>query len=392
MTTDYFLPIPYGQQTISDDDILAVVSALRSSHLTQGPLVSLFEEAFSSYVGSKFTIATNSATSALHIACLALELGLGDTLWTSPNTFVASANVALYCRAQVDFVDIDLETGHIDIDALEVKLEHAALHGTLPKVLIPVHYSGSSCDMSRIFSLSLKYNFFVVEDASHATGASYLDSRVGSCKYSHMSIFSLHAVKVITSGEGGVVTTNDSSLATMLYKYRSHGITKQATEFLTSDPPPWHYEQHHLGYNYRLTDFQAALATNQLSHLTKFVEVRTNIYNYYQQKLANLPCQLLTVPSYTSSSFHLVVLRLLELDRYSQINLYNYLRTNGIYSQVHYIPVHLQPFYLKAGFKPGDFPRAEHHARSCLSLPVFPTLTEVQLSYIVRTICNFFTK
>lgn len=392
MTKDSFLPIHYGRQTVSDDDISSVVNALRSSHLTQGPLVSLFEESFSSYVGSTYSISTNSATSALHIACLSLELAPGDTLWTTPNTFVASANAALYCGALVDFVDIDLETGLIDIDALEHKLELAALNDTLPKIVIPVHYSGSSCDMSRIFSLSRKYNFFIVEDASHATGASYLDSQVGSCKYSHMSVFSLHAVKVITSGEGGVVTTNDLSLATKLYKYRSHGITKTPSEFVTPDPTPWHYEQQNLGFNYRLTDFQAALATSQLSQLPEFVTARTKIHTYYKQSLVNLPCQLLSVPSYTASSFHLVVLRLQDIHRYQQLDLYNYLRANSIYTQVHYIPVHLQPYYLKAGFRPGDFPQAEYHAKSCLSLPVFPTLTELQLSYIVDTISKFYAK
>ena len=300
--------IPYGKQSISHEDIDAVVKVLKSPLITQGPVVPLFEKELSMAVCSKYAVAFNSATSALHSACLALGISDKDLVWTSPNTFVASANCALYCGAQVDFVDINLSTGLIDIDLLEEKLRVAKLNNALPKLVIPVHFTGASCDMERINKLARIYNFYIVEDASHALGGEYSDTKVGSCKYSDITIFSFHPVKIITSGEGGMATTNNPHLLKRMRLYRSHGITKESQDFICDHVGPWSYEQQVLGYNYRMTDIAAALGMSQLKRLSYIVQERNRMYNYYKEKLVNLDAAILSIPEYSKSSVHLVVL------------------------------------------------------------------------------------
>ena len=383
--------LPYGRQTITEEDIAAVSEVLRSPFLTQGPAVPLFERSIAQKVGCNHAVAVNSATSALHIACLALDLGPGDWLWTSPVTFVASANCARYCGADVDFVDIDPTTGLMSVSALEQKLLHAEQHGVLPKVVIPVHLCGTSCAMRDIAELAERFGFAVIEDASHAVGARYQDDFVGSCTYSKISVFSFHPVKIITSGEGGMATTNDPYLARRMVDLRSHGITKDENRFEFSSPGPWSYEQQDLGFNYRMTDLQAALGLSQLKRLDLIVAERQRLHDVYQKSLVDLPLHLLSIPSDTSSSLHLAVIRLLNPEAKHHRSVFEGLRSLGIGVQLHYSPVHLQPYYQRLGFQKGDFPEAEAYASSAISLPLFPGLQESEQERVVRALAQVLT-
>jgi len=369
--------IPYGRQTITEADIGAVVEVLRSPFLTQGPTVPSFEQAVAAKVGARHGVAVNSATSALHIACLALGLGPGDHLWTSPITFVASANCGRYCGATVDFVDIEPATGLMSVAALQTKLEQAERTGSLPKVLVPVHLTGSSCDMAAIGSLAQRYGFVVLEDASHAIGGLYRGEPVGNCRYSAITVFSFHPVKIITTGEGGLATTNDRLLAQRMAELRSHGIVREAERFEQPAAGPWVYEQQQLGFNYRITDIQAALGLSQLQRLDEIVAERNRQLQRYRELLAGLPLQLLEVPENVLSSVHLAVIRLQQTTVEQHRQVFERLRAAGIGVQLHYSPVHLQPYYRAMGLAEGQFPEAESYASSAISLPLFPGLTEI---------------
>jgi UDP-4-amino-4,6-dideoxy-N-acetyl-beta-L-altrosamine transaminase len=366
--------LPYGRQTITEADIAAVVDVLRSPFLTQGPAVPALEQAVAAKVGARHGVAVNSATSALHIACLALGLGPGDRLWTSPITFVASANCGRYCGATVDFVDIEPATGLMSVAALQTKLEQAALDGTLPKMVVPVHLTGSSCDMAAIGALAERYGFSVLEDASHAIGGRYQGEPVGNCRHSAITVFSFHPVKIITTGEGGLATTNDRLLAQRMAELRSHGIVREAERFEWPAAGPWVYEQQQLGFNYRITDIQAALGLSQLQRLDEIVAERNPQLQRYRELLVGLPVQLLEVPEGVLSSVHLAVIRLQRASAQEHRQVFERLRASGIGVQLHYSPVHLQPYYRQLGFKEGNFPEAEAYASSAISLPLYPGL------------------
>ena len=380
--------LPYGRQTITEADITAVEAVLRSPFLTQGPAVPSFEQAVAAKVGAAYGVAANSATSALHIACLALELGPGERLWTSPITFVASANCGRYCGADVDFVDIDPATALISVSALEQKLEQADKLGTLPKVLVPVHLCGTSCDMAAIGALAQRYGVAVLEDASHAIGGLYRDEPVGNCRYSAITVFSFHPVKIITTAEGGLATTNDPLLAQRMADLRSHGITKEEARFEWPAPGPWSYEQQELGFNYRLTDLQAALGLSQLQRLDSIVSERQRLLEVYRQQLAALPLSLLEIPASVRSAQHLAVIRLHDRDPEHHRRLFEGLRAAGIGVQLHYSPVHLQPYYRRLGFVEGDFPEAEAYARNAISLPLYPGLQEPEQARVVQVLAR----
>ena len=373
--------IPYGRQNITNDDIKAVVQVLKSEFLTQGNILKDFEKGISIKVNSNYAIAVNSATSALHIACLALGLKKGDYLWTTPITFVASANCGIYCGAKIDFVDVDQDTALISIRELEKKLIRAKIENKLPKIIIPVHLGGSSCDMKAIYKLSKKYNFSIVEDASHALGGKYENQPVGNCKYSDISIFSFHPVKIITTGEGGVAVTNNKKYAQKMQDLRSHCIIKDRNRFKENIPGQWRYEMQGLGFNYRMNEMQAALGLSQLKRLEKIVHKRNIIHKKYKEFLKNLPLKLIEVPDNVYSSFHLAVIKLDDKDIHQ--NVFEGMRKNGIGVQLHYSPVHLQPYYKKLGFKKGDFPKAEEYASRSFSLPLYPELTNSDLRKIV---------
>ncbi len=387
--------IPYGRQSIDQSDIDAVVGVLKSSFLTQGPKVPEFEQALADYCGAKYAVAANSATSALHIACLALGLGPGDILWTSPITFVASANCGLYCGAQVDFVDIDPRTYNMSVDALEAKLSEAEASGRLPKIVVPVHMCGQPCEMEAIHCLSMKYGFHVIEDASHAIGGQYKNKPIGNCKYSDISVFSFHPVKIITTGEGGMAVTNDSRLVQKMVMLRSHGITRDPSLFSRTPehpnsltPPPWYYQQIDLGFNYRMTDIQAALGLSQLQRLDKFVALRRELAKRYDGLLTDLPVATPWQHPDGNSAWHLYVVRL-QLDKIGVTHrkVFDAMREQGIGVNLHYIPVHTQPWYQRMGFGPGMFAEAEKYSREVITLPLFPSLTEVQQDR-VRNILN----
>ena len=373
---------PYGKQNITSEDIDSVNKVLMSDFITQGPIVREFESSISKEVKSKYAISVNSATSALHLACLALNLGVGDYLWTSPNTFVASANCALYCGANVDFVDIDIETGLMSIVKLRKKLEIASKEGKLPKILVPVHFSGSSCEMKEIYELSKKYNFKIIEDASHAIGASYLDDPVGNCKFSDLAIFSFHPVKIITTGEGGIITTNDPKIYERLKNLRSHGITKNKERFINKKIYTWSYEQQELGFNYRMPDINASLGLSQLKRLDKIVNERNKLYRNYQVLLDKLPLNLLKIPASTKSSVHLAVIVLDEELAKKHSFIFDKMRDNNIGVQLHYIPVHTQPYYKNLGFEPLDFPESIKYSNRAFSLPLYPGLFYDDQEYI----------
>ena len=380
--------LPYGRQTVSEDDISAVLEVLRSPFLTQGPAVPSFEQAVANSVEAKYAVAVNSATSALHLACLALGLGSGDRLWTSPITFVASANCARYCGAEVDFVDIDPATGLISVPALAAKLDHAERYGTLPKVVVPVHLCGTSCDMASIGALADRYGFAVLEDASHAIGGRYQGKPVGTCSHSSITVFSFHPVKIITTGEGGLATTNDPYLAERMSDLRSHGITKDQQRFESPSSGPWSYEQQDLGFNYRMTDLQAALGLSQLKRLDAIVQERNRLLEFYREHLSVLPVQVLAVPQDVLSSVHLAVIRLEEHCPEHHLSVFEGLRAVGIGVQLHYSSVHLQPYYRRLGFHEGDFPEAEAYSTNAISLPLYPGLQHVDQQRVVRTLAS----
>ena len=384
--------IPYGRQDISQADIDAVIEVLHSNFLTQGPTVPRFENAVASYCDARFAIAVNSATSALHIACLALDLGPKDWLWTSPNTFVATANCALYCGAKVDFVDIDPLTYNMSTVRLEEKLREAEKEGRLPKVVVPVHFAGRPSEMAAIHALSEKYGFHIIEDASHAIGASYDNIKIGACRHSCITVFSFHPVKIITTGEGGMAVTNDEALAERLRRLRTHGITSdKAMMRPRSKGEIWNYQQIELGFNYRMTDMEAALGLSQLNRVDEFVSRRNQIAQRYDLELEPLPVTTPHQTDRTYSSCHLYPIRTdASRSPATQKQLYDALRQNGVAANVHYIPVHRQPYYEKLGFKLGDFPGAEQFHREVISLPIYPTLSEDQHKQILDSLRDFF--
>jgi UDP-4-amino-4,6-dideoxy-N-acetyl-beta-L-altrosamine transaminase len=376
--------IPYGRQHIEEDDIRAVVEVLKSDRLTQGPVIEEFERAVASYCGAKYAVAVSSGTAALHLACLAAGLGPGDLLWTSPNTFVASANCALYCGARVDFVDINHRTYNMDVAKLTEKLETAARRDQLPKVVVPVHFAGQSCEMAAIRELADKYGFTVIEDACHALGGHYRRTKVGSCAFSEMTVFSFHPVKIITTGEGGMILTNREDLYEKLLRLRTHGITRDPALMEGETHGPWYYQQIELGFNYRMTDIQAALGLAQLRKVEKFVERRRYLAEKYNEELRDLPVALPWQDPDAYSAYHLYVLRLhLEELKKSRKQIFQELRAAGINVNVHYIPVHTQPYYKKLGFKTGDFPEAEEYYREAISLPLYYGLHDGDQDFVI---------
>lgn len=379
--------IPYGRQNISEDDIAAVVDILRSDYLTQGPAIERFERKVAAHCGVRHAIAVSNATAALHIACLALDLGSADLAWTSPNTFVASANCARYCGSDVDFVDIDPASWNLSVDRLAEKLDQAEREGRLPKVLLPVHFSGRSADMARIGELARRYGFAVVEDASHAIGASFGDKPVGACLHSDCAVFSFHPVKIVTTGEGGLITTNRDDLAERLRMLRSHGITRDRRLMQAQDPSPWAYEQLNLGYNYRMTDIQAALGTSQMDRLEPFIRRRRELAARYYDVLSGLPLDLPQREGLEEASWHLYVVRLrLDVIGLSHRAVFEALRKAGIGVNLHYTPVYLQPYYRELGFAEGLCPEAERYAAEAITLPLFPGLTEAEQDYVGETL------
>jgi len=376
--------IRYGQQDITQDDIDAVIGVLKSVNLTQGPNIPAFEQAVLAETGAGHAVAVNSATSALHIACLALDLGPGDWLWTTPNTFVASANCALYCGARVDFVDIDPRTWNLCPERLEEKLIQAEKDGRLPKIVVPVHLTGQPCNMAKIHALGQKYGFRIIEDASHAIGGRYKGEPIGNCRYSDITVFSFHPVKIITTAEGGMALTNDDGLATRLGLLRSHGITRDADLMTKEMEGPWYYQQVDLGYNYRMTDMQAVLGVSQMTRLHRYVTRRHEIAERYNRLLADLPVTLPWQHPDSYSAWHLYVIRL-QLDRIkaSHREIFEAMRARDIMVNLHYIPVHTQPWYRKMGFRDGDFPQAEQYYREAISIPMHPSLTDAEQDLVV---------
>lgn len=379
--------IPYGRQNINEADITAVIEVLKSDWLTQGPMVPHFEQTVADKVGVKYAVAVNSATSALHISCLALELGPGDWLWTSPNTFVASANCGLYCGASVDFVDIDPHTYNMSVDSLRKKLEQCDGSDRLPKIVVPVHFAGQSCDMKGIYALSKQYGFKIIEDASHAIGGKYKNNLIGNCLYSDVTIFSFHPVKVITTGEGGLALTNNTLLAERLQLFRSHGITRDPVKMMDISSGSWYYEQLELGFNFRMTDMQAALGLRQLERLDEFVEQRHSIASYYDNSLEKFPLILPFQQEDTYSAYHLYVIQVDPEESLIERNtLFEHMRNSGIGVNVHYIPVHTQPYYQRLGFSRGDFPVAESYYKNAISLPMYPGLTKEEQAKVINTL------
>ncbi|WP_108483610.1 UDP-4-amino-4,6-dideoxy-N-acetyl-beta-L-altrosamine transaminase [Oceaniglobus ichthyenteri] len=377
--------IPYGRQDITQADIDAVSDVLRSDFLTQGPQVPAFEAAICAATGAAHAVAVNSATSALHIACLALDLGPGDTLWTSPNTFVATANVGHLCGASVDFVDIDADTFNMCPKALEAKLEAAKRDGTLPKIIAPVHMCGQSCDMAAIGALATQYGVKVIEDASHAIGGRYGDRAVGACEHSDICVFSFHPVKIVTTAEGGAATTNDPALAARMERLRSHGITRDPA-LMTHEPDgAWYYQQIELGLNYRMTELQAALGVAQMQRLGAFVARRNDLADRYDALLADLPLQRPGRLPGVLSSFHLYVIRVAAARRRA---VFDHLRDQGVLANVHYIPVHTQPYWQEHGFGPGDFPASEAYYAQAISIPLYAGLSEADQDFVTATLAE----
>jgi len=377
--------IPYGRQDICDADIQAVVDVLRSDYLTQGPAVPAFEAAVAGYCSARHAVAVNSATSALHIACLALGVGPGDVVWTSPVTFVASANCALYCGAQVDFVDIDPHTGNLNLQALKDKLAQAESDGRLPKVVIPVHLGGEPCEMQAIHALSQRYGFRIIEDASHAIGGMYRGEAIGNCRFSDITVFSFHPVKIVTTGEGGMALTNDEGLARSMQLLRSHGITREPDEMTHVPDGPWYYQQIELGFNYRMTDLQAALGASQMRRLDEFVAKRHAIARRYDECLKNFPVVIPGRHPENYSGMHLYVIRLRQSEiQGTHAEVFAALRATGIGVNLHYIPVYLQPYYEHLGFHAGYCPEAERYYAAAISLPMYPGLSEEDQIQVVR--------
>lgn len=382
--------IPYSRQNVSESDINFVVKVLKSKLITQGPMVQKFEREISKKTGGKYCASTNSATSALHISCLALGFKKNDILWTVPNTFVASSNCALLCGGKVDFVDINPITYNIDLNLLEKKLIRAKKVNKLPKIVVPVHFSGQPTEQDKINKLSKKYRFKIIEDASHSIGASYKGEKVGSCRWSDITVFSFHPVKIITTIEGGVAITKNKKIYDKLKLFRNHGITKQKKHFINKKKGNWHYEQHELGLNYRMSDVSAALGISQLKKLNKFVKERNRIANYYNRYIDKRYFITPKIQKKTISSFHLYVIKLKKKLKSKREKFYNYLKKNKIDINVHYIPVHLQPYYKKLGFRKNDFKNSEEYADSAISIPIFPGIKKKNQKLIISKINKFF--
>lgn len=376
--------IPYGRQSIEDEEIRAVEAVLRSDFVTQGPQTPAFEASVRTAVGARHGVAVNSATSALHVACLALGLGPGKRLWTSPNSFVASSNVGLLCGADVDFVDVDPASFNMCADILARKLEAAAAAGAPPDVVMPVHFGGEPCDMPAIGALARRYGFRVIEDASHAIGARCGAGAVGACDHSDVAVFSFHPVKIVTTGEGGMAVTNDDGLAAAMARLRTHGVTRDEAVYEGEPDGPWSYQQIELGLNYRMTELQSALGVAQMARLGDFIDRRHALAARYDAAFADAPLIAQTRGAANRSALHLYVVRLNDADRRREV--FEALRAAGIGVNVHYIPIHTQPYYRRLGFKPGDFPNAEGYYAGAISLPMFPTLTEADQDYVIRTL------
>ena len=379
--------IYYGKQSIDEADIQAVEEVLRSDFLTQGPAIEKFERSVAAYCGVKYAVAVTNATSALHIACLAAGLGKGDILWTSPITFVASANCGLYCGASVDFVDIDEKTYNMSVNALEEKLRQAKKENRLPKIVVPVHLAGQSCDMMRIRELSETYGFTVLEDASHGVGADYLKTKVGSCAFSDMAVFSFHPVKIITTGEGGMVLTNDKTLYERLILYRSHGITRDPAKMTREADGPWYYQQIALGFNYRMTDMQAALGYSQMTRLDAFVARRRELAARYDELLKEMPLKTPYVLEGANPSWHLYIVRV-DFNRLTKTKkqVLEEMKAQGVALNLHYIPVHTQPYYKLLGFQLGDFPASERFYEEAFTLPLYVGLTDEEQKTVIETL------
>ena len=380
--------IPYGRQGIQEKDVNAVLDVLKSDFLTQGPAVPEFEQAVSKHCGARHAVAVNSATSALHIALMALDVTAGDVVWTSTNTFVASSNAALYCGASVDFVDIDPVTYNMSVSALSDKLVHAKKNGRLPRAVIPVHLTGQACDMAQIHDLSQQYGFKVVEDASHAIGGQYQNKPIGNCAYSDVTVFSFHPVKIVTTAEGGMALTNDDTLAEKMALYRSHGITRDPALMTHASDGPWYYQQIALGYNYRMTDLQAALGVSQMQRLDDYIKRRHDIAARYNRELANLPLTLPEQAGYGHSAYHLYVIRL-DLNAIAPLthaHVFLGLRDRGILVNLHYIPVHTQPYYQAMGFRWGDYPQAEAYYKNAISIPMYPGMSNEMQRQVIQAI------
>lgn len=377
--------IPYGRQSVTDEDIEEVARVLRSDFLTQGPAVPRFETLLANHCGVSAVAAVSSATAALHLACLALDVGPGDVVWTSPISFVASANCALYCGASIDFVDIDQQTGNMSIEALSNKIRLAAKLGRLPRVLIPVHLAGASPELEAIHKLTSRYGIRIIEDASHAIGATYGDKPVGSCEFSDATVFSFHPVKIITTGEGGVVATNDVEVDRKVRLLRSHGITREHDQFVFDDRRKWVYEQQALGFNYRMTDIQASLGSSQLDRLSAFVDRRRLLARRYMEGLVGLPIGLPPEDQINTSAWHLFIIRTRDRDE-----LHQFLESHGVGTNVHYIPIYRQPYYAALGFQSSEFPQSEVYYESALSIPLFPGLTDDDHARIISLIRKYF--
>ena len=384
--------IPYSRQSLDKTDIKLVTKVLKSDFLTQGPLVEKFEEKVINYTNSKFAVAVNSATSGLHLACMALDLKQKDYLWTTANSFVASANCGLYCGAKVDLVDIDLKTFNISLEKLEKKLE-STNKNKLPKILVIVHFAGNPCDMKRLFNLSLKYKFKIIEDASHALGAKYKKNYIGDCKFSDLCVFSFHPVKSITTAEGGIVTTNKKNLALKIKALRTHGITKDKKYFKNkkNQNKLWYYEQKYLGFNYRMNDVEAALGITQIKKLNNFINSRRKIFNLYSKILKNLPIILPSNSKNCISSNHLYVIRVDNNKTNKKRNdLFNFLRKEKIFVNIHYIPIYRQPYFSRIGFSKKKFPSCEKYYSDCLSIPIYPGLQRIEIFKIKKLLEKFF--
>ena len=383
--------IPYGKQDINQADIDSVIDVIQSEFLTQGPQVPLFEKTVSEYCGVKYGVAVNSATSALHIACLALGLGEGDYFWTSPNTFVASANCGLYCGAKVDFVDIDSKTYNLSTKELEKKLIQAKQDNKLPKIVIPVHFAGQSCDMKKIHSLGKEYGFKIIEDASHAIGGKYLDQSIGCCQYSDITVFSFHPVKIITTAEGGLATTNNKELSEHMQLFRSHGVTRDPELMIKKAEGDWYYQQVELGFNYRMTELQAALGVSQMKRLDEFVALRHQRQKRYDELLKNLPVVVPYQDMDSYSALHLYPIQIkTDKVKNTRKEIFEALRKNDIGVNVHYIPVHTQPYYENIGFKKGCYPNAEAYYDSAISIPLFSQMSVIQQDMVVKNLKKIF--
>lgn len=385
--TRSILPLPYSRQSISTKDIKNVVRVLRSNLITTGPYLKLFEKSISNFCKSKFAVSANSATSALHIACLALGVKKNDLVWTTPITFAATANCAIYCGAKIDFVDIDSETFNMSAEALQNKLERVKLKNKLPKVVIPVHLAGQSSEMDKIKKLSSKYGFKIIEDASHAFGGTFKDNMIGNCKFSDITVFSFHPVKTITTGEGGIAVTNKKDIASKMQKYREHGIERDKKKFIGKSHGSWHYQQQNLGYNYRMSDIHAALGLSQMKRVNKFIKKRNSIAKHYIESFKNLPITFQKEKFKTSSTYHLFIVRVSQKIRNK---LFEHLKKRKILVNIHYIPIYLHPFYKSFGFKGSEFKNSVNYYNSAISLPIYYDLSKKDQNRVINIIKKFF--